>query len=158
MKTAAKFFAQSKALKTVTAAQTKQILNMQVSYCCDVPSVTKAIYVSAEESPTIYVQHFESRAADIKKSGKSVVYIGSNFVFGIMAEASSLDFKGLEEAVKVQPKEGEAPKKAAKVVVKNKAGKKKDVVECCSFKYISTIDQQKVLDFFKAQEFTHIEL
>ena len=36
--------------------------------------------------------------------------------------------------------------------------KKKNVVKCCMFQYISPIDQQKVLAALQAQEFTLVEL
>lgn len=94
-------------------------------------------------------------------------------MIGIAAEESLLDFEALQQSF-VMPElpqeemdEGAKPKKAGKLVKRNKVGvsppplnpqKKKNVIKCCMFNYISPLDSQKVIAALEAQEFTKVDL
>jgi len=100
--TATRFFNENKRYQTANSQMTKTILNMQVSYVCDVPKISKAVIRSGESNPTIYFSFLETRAKDLKEAGKQIVYVGNNFVFGLAPEEGCVDFTLLEAAISTE--------------------------------------------------------
>lgn len=82
--------------------------------------IKKAVISSSELNPTIYFSYLGERAKDIKESGKAVVYVGKNFIYGIAADESLINFEALTNAVKKNDSD------KVKVVKKNAVG----VIEC----------------------------
>lgn len=75
---------------------------MQISYALDIPSLQKIVYQSEESNPKLYFSLLEPRAKDIVEAKKAVVYVGGNFVIGIAAEESLIDFEALQASFQVE--------------------------------------------------------
>mmetsp|Transcript_3506 Transcript_3506/g.5264 ORF Transcript_3506/g.5264 Transcript_3506/m.5264 type:complete len:262 (-) Transcript_3506:30-815(-) len=85
--TANRFFNEYKKLSTVTKKQDQQILNLQVKFVLSSQD-DKFFYVkSDQESPTLYFSFLPQFAQQLKETGKGIVFVGSNFVLGLVGDS-----------------------------------------------------------------------
>jgi len=99
----------------VTKKQDQQILNLQVKYLLSTQGETKFYYVKSEqESPTLYFSFLPQFAAQLKETQKGIVYLGDNFILGLIGAAAQDDLTAeLEKVCK------ESSSKPVKSVKKN---------------------------------------
>lgn len=125
---ASKFFKESKAGKKEVAELSKYAVSLEVKYVCNVEKLQKVVIKTTEESPTLFISILPSLGPELKAAngGKSVIYIGNNFLFGLLADASHLD------ATKIQTKANEslAAKRTGKPVVEGVTVSEKVTFEC----------------------------
>lgn len=97
--TATRFFNDFKRLSSQAKKQDQQILNLQLKFL--LKDDQKVHFVRSEQpDPTIYFSFLPQFAEEIQKKEKGVVYIGSNFVVGLLGKPDLLNIKELEELCK----------------------------------------------------------
>ena len=138
----------------VISQQTQTILNLQVR--CLLGSETgNGFYLSEEDAPTIYFSFLPAFAAGLKEKEKGIVFVGGNFVVGLIGTPN----EGLYEALHAKLSEGgkvKAQKKNA-VSFKNKEVKKSKPVktsDILSFSMIrDKINRDDVVQILQEHDF-----
>jgi len=98
--TATRFFNEYKKLSTVTKKQDQQILNLQVKYLLSSQAENKFFFVkSDQESPTLYFSFLPQFAAKLKETEKGIIYLGENFILGLLGSAGQDELTGELEKV-----------------------------------------------------------
>lgn len=63
----------------------QMVLNLQLRYVLD-SQYENVVIFSEEQNATIYFSHLNQYALELKNKGKSVVFIGENFVFALLGK------------------------------------------------------------------------
>ena len=97
--TATRFFNDFKKLSTTTRKQDQQILNLQVKLLLkDEPAIQ---FVKSEQAdPTIYFSYLPSYAEDLQKKEKGVIFVGENYVVGLLGKPNAPVVESLDKACK----------------------------------------------------------
>jgi len=112
--TATRFFNEYKKLSAVTKKQDQQILNLTVKYILSSTEETKVFFVRSEQdSPTLYFSFLPQFADKLKAQGKGAIFMGSQFVIGIIGSNDPTLVSDIEAACK------ETSSKPVKSAVKN---------------------------------------
>lgn len=113
--TANRFFNEYKKLSAVTKKQDQQILNLTVKYILSSTEETKVFFVRSEQdSPTLYFSFLPQFAAKLKEQGKGAIFMGSQFVIGLIGSKDDATLVAdIEAACK------ETSSKPVKAAVKN---------------------------------------
>jgi hypothetical protein len=61
------------------------VLNLQLRYVLD-SSHENVVIFSEETNATLYFSHLNQYAQELQMKGKGVVFIGENFVFGLLGK------------------------------------------------------------------------
>jgi alanyl-tRNA synthetase len=64
--TAARFFKESKTLKSALSSEQKKMMNLQIRYLCNVPQIKLGYAISEEDNPTMYFSFLNPHAGAIK--------------------------------------------------------------------------------------------
>jgi len=103
LKTANKFFKDYKKLNELTSQQDQKILNLQLKFM--LKDEHNLYFVKTEQpSPTIYFSFLPQYAEDLKQKGKGIIFIGHDFLFGLLGNPQSLDLAALENCTKSHSK------------------------------------------------------
>jgi len=97
--TASRFFNDYKKLSTQAKRQDQQILNLQVKFARkdDIP----VLFVRSDQpDPTIYFSFLPQFAEEIQKKEKGLVFIGDNFVVGLLGKPTLLEVPKVEAVCK----------------------------------------------------------
>mmetsp|Transcript_2682 Transcript_2682/g.3139 ORF Transcript_2682/g.3139 Transcript_2682/m.3139 type:complete len:130 (+) Transcript_2682:46-435(+) len=84
----------------------------------------KLVIESDHTNPRIYFSNIGQYAAEVKEKGKSVVFMGPSFIFGLFSSKDIVEVKELEEFLKETNPEGFEIKKTDKISFKVKGQKK----------------------------------
>jgi len=156
--TAERIFKDFKSLTNTTKKQEQQILNLQTRYVIDNPESQRVIFRSDEENPTIYFSYLGGAGQDLKERGKSLIYIGETFIYGVLGNPQVLNIDKLKEEVK--RKNASANLKISNEIKhQNTATKKKvQVKDVVVFNYIGALDREAMIKFLSDYGFTVAEL
>jgi alanyl-tRNA synthetase len=130
--TAKRFFDDYKKFKTTTQKQDGQILGLQMK-CLLSGKNDKLVVESEHSNPKIYFSNIGQYAAGLKESGKSVVFIGSSFIFALCGDKTAFKLEELQNLLKETNPDGFDVKKVDKINFKVKGQKKptqtKDILQ-----------------------------
>jgi len=156
-KTAERFFKDFKRLTSETKDQSLQILNYQVQLTTVHPAARVALFMTDEKDPTLYFSNLEPYAAKLKDAKKGIIFLGDNFIIGILGDPKAFDPKTLNQFIlkdekKEEPKHEDEKKggkdakkeKPKEVKIRNKLvsvqGKKKtEITDVIHFSYAGNI-------------------
>jgi alanyl-tRNA synthetase len=123
--TARRFFEDYKKLTTKTKEQDGTILDLQMK-CLLSQSSPNYLIESEHDSPTLYFSHLAQYASSIKETQKGVVFLGKNFIFGLVSDPESVDLGEIEEMLN-KDNDGKVVVKKMKQVKFKEKGKKKPI-------------------------------
>jgi alanyl-tRNA synthetase len=174
--TASRFFDGYKRFSNTITKQTGQIMDLQMKSLLFNPSVKNAVVRTDVDGCTMYISALPAFAARLKAAGKSVVFVGDSFLYGLLGDAAALDVKALDAQVKQLDEENtkraaekagaeaakDAKKKKVEVISKNKLeikdGKKKETVEgIVQFTCFNNPNPTAVVAFLTAQGFASLD-
>jgi len=116
VQTGQRFFGEYKKNNALIDKQDKQILSLQIKYVLNTPKEQEFFFTHTDaDAPTMYFSFLPMYAHSLKESGKGVIFIGGNYVIGLLG---TKDNKALvtkiEEACKGMSK------KPVKMILKDK--------------------------------------
>ena len=88
--TADRFFTGFKRLETKSQRQETKILELTVTNMI-AKQGNKYYLGSEQENPTFFFSNLPNYAEELKNTGKSVVFIGNSFVFGLLGDGKAID-------------------------------------------------------------------
>lgn len=98
--TASRFFNDYKRLSSQAKKQDQQILNLQVKFALkDLENATHFVR-SDQPDPTIYFSFLPQFAEELQKLGKGLVFVGDNFVVGLLGKPELLNVSQIEAVCK----------------------------------------------------------
>jgi len=142
--TATRFFDGYKKYGALVEKQAVQILDLTIKVLLADPATKLTVIRSESDNPTIYIGQMPNFAVQLKESKKGVLFLGDNFLYGLLGDAALFDVKKIEAALtsiaaaseEKQPAGAAADKKKKPaLIVKNQvqaksgAGKKADKVK-----------------------------
>lgn len=133
-----RFFNEYKRQGNVIAKQKDQILNLQMK-CVVTADTPQGFYQSEEDNAKIYISFLPSFAQDLKARGKGVVFIGENFVVGILGNPGEFNFEEFKEVVSAGSQVKAMSKKDVNFVQKVK--KKKVTTKTSDMLYFQIIGE-----------------
>jgi alanyl-tRNA synthetase len=89
--TAERFFAGYKALSTRSARQEMRILELAMKVFLLQSEPQGCFYKSDQSNPTLFISSMPQFAAEIKKQGKTCVFLGKTFVYGLVGKPIKFD-------------------------------------------------------------------
>eukprot|EP00357_Protocruzia_adherens_P036422 CAMPEP_0115033840 /NCGR_PEP_ID=MMETSP0216-20121206/40213_1 /TAXON_ID=223996 /ORGANISM="Protocruzia adherens, Strain Boccale" /LENGTH=961 /DNA_ID=CAMNT_0002412447 /DNA_START=107 /DNA_END=2992 /DNA_ORIENTATION=+ len=98
--TASRFFDGYKKFGSKVKKQDQQILDLQMKLFKATADQKLAFVQSDQENPTLYFSFMSHHAADLQAGNKGIVYVGDNFVFGLLGSPELYDAKQLIPAIK----------------------------------------------------------
>ncbi|CAI2379686.1 unnamed protein product [Moneuplotes crassus] len=153
--TAKRFFEDYKKLNAQTNKQDGQILGLQMKVVLD-GAADRLMIDSDHSNPRIYFSNIGQYASEVKEKGKSVIFIGPTFIFGLFSSKDVIDLKELEELLKETNPDGYEMKKTEKISFKVKGQKKptqtKDILQI-SIPGIK-FDKEVLQKYFTEKEFS----
>jgi alanyl-tRNA synthetase len=153
--TAERFFQGYKKLEETARKQQEKILALTVkSILCD-PGYTLALLNSDQANPTLYFSFLKEHAENLKNTGKGVVFIGNNFLYGLLGKKELLDVNALLNLLKKNNADAKI-KAQEKLQVKKGKGKPVTVEGAMEFSYIGSYTQE-VKEFLFAAGFKLFE-
>ena len=96
--TAQRFFDDYKKLTTQTSKQDGQILNLQIKVLLSGKN-DKLVIESEYSNPRIYFSNIGQFASQIKENGKSIIFLGEEFIFGLFNSKDAIDVKELQDKI-----------------------------------------------------------
>jgi len=103
---------------------------------------------SDQPNATLYFSFLGAYAPQIKHSGKGIIFVGDNFIYGISATKDAIDIEKLKGELL---KKNDKPQIKTSAEVKcTKPGTKEKihVKDVQVFSYIGTLDTQGIIDYF----------
>lgn len=97
--TAVRFFNEYKKLSTLTSKQDIQILNLQVKFVINSNDIKMHFVKSDAAAPTLYFSQLPRYAATLKEQNKGIIFIGANYVLGLIGNSESQDMITAVEAL-----------------------------------------------------------
>lgn len=157
--TANRFFEGYKHFGDKCAEQSRRILDLQTKVFLLEAEVKLAVVKSDEESPTLYISGMPAHAESLKSSNKGMVFVGSNFAYALLGNASQLDVKEVEAVIAKAAGPGSKARVVPSTSVtaqigtsKGKAQKVK-VTDVLELKITNLPDPAAFLDFVKSKGF-----
>eukprot|EP00699_Malawimonas_sp_californiana_P001045 EC714811.1.p2 GENE.EC714811.1~~EC714811.1.p2 ORF type:complete len:132 (+),score=52.26 EC714811.1:3-398(+) len=107
-------------------------------------------YVETDaDSPTTFISNCPAWAQRLRDAKKGLVFVGDNYAYGLLGDASLLDVGALEKAVQEEFKaaggQGKAPGMMSKTSVDMKVGKSTTKVPASMFNATNLVSKQVVL-------------
>jgi len=152
--TASRIFKEYKSLQNTTKKQEQTILNLQTKYVINSGDAKNVVFKSDEADSTIYFSFLGASAFDLKERGKSIAFVGGNFVYAILGDPKILDLEKLK--AELQKKNPQANLRVnTQIKHQDKKTKKKvDVKDIAQFSYIGDIDTEGIINFLASNGFT----
>jgi len=124
--TAERFFAGYKALSTKSGKQEMRILNLAMKVFLLQREPEACFYKSDQPNPTLFISLMPQYAAEIKKQGKTCVFLGKTFIYGLVGDTSKFNptavlGKFLASETKAEPTEsdGKGAKQKQSLILKD---------------------------------------
>ena len=158
LNTAGRIFKDYKSLQNTTKKQEQQILGLQTRYVIDNPQSEKILFKSDEPNATIYFSFLGASALDLKEKGKSLIFVGESFIYGILGNPKVLDLEKLKALLKEKNPQANV-KVATEIKHQDQKTKKKiQVKDIAQFSYIGALDGEQIIKFFGESGFALTEI
>ena len=98
--TAERMFQGYKKMDEASRKEKEKMLGMTVKWIIRENHLGKVLVNSDQQEPTIYFSFIKNHLEDLRNAQKTIVFVGSNFLYGISGKVGSVDVKGLEALMK----------------------------------------------------------
>lgn len=127
---------------------------MKLQIRCVLNETNKRVMLSSKEkNPRIFFSFLASYAQDIKEKKKGVIYIGENFLFGIIGEDKALSQEQVSEFSTILKPDKSQNKKSLLITnkVSFKVNKKKKIVtkQITQLSFVGKISQGPTREYLK---------
>ena len=152
--TAERFFQGYKKYEDTVRRQKEKLLGLTIrSIVCD-QTYEKVMIQSDQPNPTLYFSFLKGHAESLKQAGKSVIFVGDNFLYGMLGRGDAIDLHELESALKAKDPKG---KFQTKDKIKIKKGKTEVTIDgIVEFNYIGNLGPE-AKELIRAREFKEFE-
>ena len=152
--TAERFFQGYKKYEDTVRKQQEKILGLTIRSIVGDPNYSLVLLESDQPNPTIYFSFLKEHAESLKRSGKGVVFVGDNFLYGLLGR-TDVDIDGLLKVLKNFNPDAKI-KTQDKIQIKKGKGKPIVIDGIIEFNYIGKLDQT-TKEFFISQGFKNFE-
>jgi len=151
--TGLRFFKDYKKLNDEKTQKERKILGLQVKCVLSSNNIKNGLIISDQDDATLYFSFLGIYAKEIKETGKGVVFVGGNFIFGLLGDPSTLKVDDLKNLTKLDVK----TKNDIKLTIPD-SKEKIDVKGILQFSAIGAFDAKAVQEFFAANNFIKTDL
>jgi hypothetical protein len=153
--TAERFFTGYKKLEDTARKQQEKILALTIRGVIADPAYSQVLIESDQQNPTLYFSFLKEHADSLKKAGKGVVFVGENFVYGLLGNPGAVNLEAFGNVLK-EKNPGAKVKSQDKVQGKKGKGKGNNVDGILEFSYVGAIGDE-VKRFLGEQGFRNYE-
>jgi len=158
VETAERFFKDFKKLTGETEKQTHKILELQLKYVLDNPNVVLSYIISDQDNATLYFSYLAQYASGLKDKKKGVVFIGNNFIYGILGTKDLISVEKLKAFLLQKNEKAELKSRNAVQFTKPDTKEKVNTTDILQFSYIGALDIAATTEFFQTHAFKEAKL